>query len=267
VGVEPEGLSKKERGKWKDYRAAKLVNGLIDRGVVKRTVMTSVYGVTYIGARKQIQEKIEEKLEAKGIDVDEIESEIHSACGYLASTTMDVMGELFSGARQTMNWLATCARLIASQGQPVAWKTPLGIPAVQPYRQAQPYTIVTLLQSVVLINNSDNLPVHRQRQASAFPPNYVHSLDSSHMLLTALEMDRRGLEFSAVHDSFWTHPCDIDEMNGVLRDCFIDLYERPLLNDLKRTWELQYPSVEFPDVPERGELDLSEVKDAPYFFQ
>jgi DNA-directed RNA polymerase len=30
--------------------------------VVKRTVMTSVYGVTYIGARQQIQEKIEEKV-------------------------------------------------------------------------------------------------------------------------------------------------------------------------------------------------------------
>ena len=27
---------------------------------------------------------------------------------------------------------------------------------------------------------------------------------------TALEMDRRGLAFAAVHDSFWTHPADID---------------------------------------------------------
>ena len=46
----------------KNNKAAKLINGLIDRGVVKRTVMTSVYGVTYIGARQQIQEKIEEKV-------------------------------------------------------------------------------------------------------------------------------------------------------------------------------------------------------------
>jgi len=263
----PDELSKREREALKNHRAAKLVNGLIDRGVVKRTVMTSVYGVTYIGARKQIQEKIEEKLDEKGCDVDEIENEIHSACGYLASITMDVMGDLFTGARQTMNWLATCARLISSQGQPVSWMSAIGIPAVQPYRKPQPYTIVTLLQSVVLINNSDNLPVHKQRQASAFPPNYVHSLDSSHMLLTALEMDRRGLTFSAVHDSFWTHPCDMDEMNEVLRDCFVDLYKKPLLEDLKKTWELQYPSLDFPDLPERGNFDLNEVKDARYFFQ
>jgi len=60
--ADPEELSTPEKEALKRNRAAKLVNGLIDRGVVKRTVMTSVYGVTYIGARKQIQEKIEEKV-------------------------------------------------------------------------------------------------------------------------------------------------------------------------------------------------------------
>jgi len=58
----PETLTKNERKALANHRAARLVNGLIDRGVVKRTVMTSVYGVTYIGAKKQIQEKIEEKV-------------------------------------------------------------------------------------------------------------------------------------------------------------------------------------------------------------
>ena len=57
-----KALTKKERRLVKDNLAAKLVNGLIDRGVVKRTVMTSVYGVTFIGAREQIQEKLEEKV-------------------------------------------------------------------------------------------------------------------------------------------------------------------------------------------------------------
>jgi DNA-directed RNA polymerase len=58
----PDALSRKQKKALKNNLAAKLVNGLIDRGVVKRTVMTSVYGVTYVGARQQIQEKIEEKV-------------------------------------------------------------------------------------------------------------------------------------------------------------------------------------------------------------
>lgn len=262
-----ENLTKSERDLLNRNRSAKLVNGLIDRGVVKRTVMTSVYGVTYVGARKQIQEKIEEKLEEKGMDVDSMMHEIQPACGYLATVTMEVMGQLFSGARQTMNWLTACAKLIAKQGQPVAFISPIGVPVVQPYRQSKPHTVVTLLQTVVLVDNADDLPLHRQRQVSAFPPNYVHSLDSSHMLLTALEMDRRGLHFSAVHDSFWTHPCDVDEMNEALRDCFIALYQQPLLEDLKKSWETRYPSIHFPDLPARGDLDLNDVREAPYFFQ
>jgi DNA-directed RNA polymerase, mitochondrial len=199
--------------------------------------------------------------------VDELNSEIFHASGYLARMTMDVIGDLFTGAKETMNWLTTCARMISQRGYPVAWITPIGLPAVQPYRQKKSATIVTLMQVVTLAHETDDLPLHKQRQVSAFPPNYVHSLDSSHMLLTALEMEKRGLAFSAVHDSFWTHACDVDEMNGVLRGVFVDLYSQPLLEQLKTTWELRYPDVKFPDVPKRGELDLEEVKRAKYFFQ
>jgi DNA-directed RNA polymerase len=182
-------LSGSEKDLLKKVKSARLVNGLIDRGVVKRTVMTSVYGVTYIGAKTQIEEKIVEKLEAKGFDIDEKESDIHTACGYLASLTMDVMGQQFKGARQTMNWLTECARLIAAQGQPVSFVSPIGVPVVQPYRQRRAFAVVTLLQNVMLTNDSDILPLHRQRQVSAFPPNYVHSLDSSHMILTVSIFD------------------------------------------------------------------------------
>jgi DNA-directed RNA polymerase len=55
-------LSAQQLKELRNYEGAKLVDGLIDRGVVKRTVMTSVYGVTFVGARKQISEKIEEKV-------------------------------------------------------------------------------------------------------------------------------------------------------------------------------------------------------------
>jgi DNA-directed RNA polymerase len=180
---------------------------------------------------------------------------------------MEVMGDLFTGAKKTKTWLSDCARLISQQGHPVAWISPIGVPAVQPYRQRRPRTIVTVMQSVTVVDESDDLQVHKSRQCTAFPPNYIHSLDSSHMLMTALEMDRRGLAFSAVHDSFWTHPCDIDEMNEGLRDCFIELYSQPLLEDLKKSWELRYPELDLPDIPELGNLDLDKVKSATYFFQ
>jgi DNA-directed RNA polymerase, mitochondrial len=56
-------------------------------------------------------------------------------------------------------------------------------------------------------------------------------------------------------------------MNEVLREVFIELYEQPLLERLKESWELRYPDLTFPDLPKRGSLDLNEVRNAPYFFQ
>ena len=51
--------------------------------------------------------------------------------------------------------------------------------------------MVTVLQRLVLRTTKDS-PVDRTRQASAFPPNYIHCIDSSHMMLTALACKRNG---------------------------------------------------------------------------
>jgi hypothetical protein len=37
-----------------DHEVAKMVSGKVERKVVKQTVMTTVYGVTFIGARDQV---------------------------------------------------------------------------------------------------------------------------------------------------------------------------------------------------------------------
>lgn len=68
-----------------------------------------------------------------------------------------------------------------------------------------------------LRDDTETLPVAVPRQRSAFPPNFVHSLDSTHMLLTAIEMDKANVPFAAVHDSYWVHAGNIDQMNEQLR--------------------------------------------------
>jgi hypothetical protein len=37
-----------------------------------------------------------------------------------------------------------------------------------------------------------------QRQKAAFPPNFVHSLDSSHMMMTAITCKKAGLHFAGM---------------------------------------------------------------------
>ena len=84
--------------------------------------------------------------------------------------------------------------------------------------------------------------VNSAKQASAFPPNFIHSLDATHMMLTALECRAQGMTFASVHDSYWTHPCDIDQMSAVIRDTFIALHSSNVLKCLLDEVSVVYPS-------------------------
>lgn len=42
---------------------------------------------------------------------------------------------MFDSAKDIMQWLSLCARVVAKADKPVHWTTPLGLPVVQPYRK------------------------------------------------------------------------------------------------------------------------------------
>ncbi|XP_073001971.1 DNA-directed RNA polymerase 3, chloroplastic isoform X2 [Typha latifolia] len=237
---------------------AKVLVDQVDRKLVKQTVMTSVYGVTYVGAREQIKRRLAEK----GLITDE--RLLFSASCYAAKVTLDALGEMFQAARSIMKWLADCAKVIASENQPVRWTTPLGLPVVQPYRNYERHLIRTSLQVLALQREGHTVSVKRQK--TAFPPNFVHSLDGSHMMMTAIACKNSGLQFAGVHDSFWTHACDVDRMNQILREQFVDLYNIPILENLLEGFQTSFPTLTFPPLPERGDFDLTEVLESPYFF-
>ncbi|KAA8547865.1 hypothetical protein F0562_004294 [Nyssa sinensis] len=238
-------------------RARVLINQ-VDRKLVKQTVMTSVYGVTYIGARDQIKRRLKERSAIAD------DTELFGASCYAAKTTLTALGEMFEAARGIMSWLGDCAKIIASENQPVRWMTPLGLPVVQPYRKLGRHLIKTSLQVLTLQRETEKVMVKRQR--TAFPPNFVHSLDGSHMMMTAVACKRAGLNFAGVHDSYWTHACDVDEMNRILREKFVELYDKPILENLLESFQKSFPTLSFPPLPERGDFDLRDVLESPYFF-
>jgi DNA-directed RNA polymerase len=255
--------------------AATLLAGFVDRKVIKQTVMTSVYGVTFIGARAQIYNRLREKMTpaamaASGAHLTAAQLEVvHAACAqYLARATLNSLGDLFTAANGIKEWLADSARAMAGAGQPVSWVTPLGLPCLQPYRRDDTSVLYTngLGNMNVAGSGDPSAPVHISRQSSAFPPNFIHSLDSSHMLLTAIACAREGITFAAVHDSFWCHPGHVDRMRDILRDQFVNLYERPVLEEFRAASAARFPGLTLPELPARGDLELASVRSAPYFF-
>eukprot|EP00268_Persea_americana_P043172 TRINITY_DN4332_c0_g2_i2.p1 TRINITY_DN4332_c0_g2~~TRINITY_DN4332_c0_g2_i2.p1 ORF type:complete len:540 (+),score=84.79 TRINITY_DN4332_c0_g2_i2:688-2307(+) len=230
----------------------------VDRKLVKQTVMTSVYGVTHVGAREQIKRRLEEKGHITDNKL------LFKASCYAANVTLTAIGEMFQAARSIMTWLSNCAKVIGSENQPVRWTTPLGLPVIQPYMKTERHLVRTSLQVLSLQRQGKLVDVQRQR--TAFPPNFIHSLDGSHMMMTAIACGDAGLHFAGVHDSYWTHACDVDRMNLILRQKFVELYRMPILENLLESFETSFPGLSFPPLPDLGDFNLENVLESPYFF-
>ncbi|XP_054835428.1 DNA-directed RNA polymerase, mitochondrial isoform X2 [Eublepharis macularius] len=159
---------------------AQVLDGFIGRKVVKQTVMTVVYGVTRYGGRLQIEKRLKE-IEAFPQEY------IWEASHYLVQLVFNSLKEMFSGTREIQSWLTESARLIAKSGRTVEWVTPLGLPIVQPYHRAKTLLLNSSMQTVNLKSRHDaSQKPDTVKQKNAFPPNFIHSLDSTHMMLTAL---------------------------------------------------------------------------------
>uniref|UniRef100_A0A8C5UE85 DNA-directed RNA polymerase n=1 Tax=Malurus cyaneus samueli TaxID=2593467 RepID=A0A8C5UE85_9PASS len=223
VAQQVEEFRKKdaERG----VKIAQVLQGLISRKVVKQTVMTVVYGVTRYGGRLQIEKRLKE--------IDEFPEEyLWEASHYLVKQVFNGIKEMFSATRDIQSWLTESAKLIAQSGRTVEWVTPLGLPIIQPY-----------YRSSVKSYNSNQKP-DTVKQKNAFPPNFIHSLDSTHMMLTALHCLRKGLTFVSVHDCYWTHALTVDVMNQICRQQFVALHSEKILQDLSEFMLEKYCSTE-----------------------
>ena len=113
------------------------------------------------------------------------------------------------------DWFTTAAAQIALSGHCVDWITPLNLPVTQSYQRMVKREVSTPLQLIKIRVPAREMIPNLVKQKGGFPPNFIHSLDSCHMMLTALYCQNHGLTFTSVHDSFWTHACDVDTMNKV----------------------------------------------------
>lgn len=229
---------------------AAILKDKIKRKVVKQTVMTNVYGVTYIGATHQIGKQLSNVFDDQKYS--------YELSKYLTKHVFASVRELFEGAHLIQDWLGECAKRISKSvrldideksfkngNKPdfmssVIWTTPLGLPIVQPYRENGKKQVATNLQTVFISDPFAINPINARRQKAGFPPNFIHSLDASHMLLSASKCGESGLDFAAVHDSYWTHACDVDTMNVILREQFIKLHEVDLIERLKDEFDERY---------------------------
>ena len=249
---DPEGLSRR----W-------LSHG-INRSVVKRAVMTTPYGVT---KRSAIRYVIDDYLRKGGAPVFS-SAEYYAAASILMSAVWPAIGDVVVKSREAMEWLSACARVIAStHGDDIegviSWVTPSGFLSTQSYYELEEYRIRTRIHGTTLIKVvSEKDSIDGKRHSSGLAPNFVHSMDASHLHLTTVAAGNSGIDALAmIHDDYGTHAANAETLYRLIRSEFVSMYENhdPLVD-----FQQAYPCCSIP--PTKGTLDLREVLNSQYFF-
>lgn len=244
--------------------------GRVIRKIVKRPCMTYCYSATRFGMHDMVLQTLRE-IDADG-EPHLGGADNYKAALWLSHTLWHVIGDTVSAAARAMAWLREAAKVASRAGQPVWWTTPDGFPVLQAYRavKAQRVTVHYQGRRVTLTMAVDEEHIDPRAQANGIAPNFVHSLDASHLRSAVNDLRRQGLvHFAVIHDSFGVHAADAGTLSMALRHTFVKQYEGDVLARFRDELVEQLPpdlARALPPVPGQGDLDLEAVLDAEYLF-
>lgn len=258
-----------EKAREEDIQAV-IWDGKISRSIAKRPVMTLCYGATVRGMALQIEDEVRKAATAGEPII--ASDDIRASCNWLASIMYPAIGQVTVSAVEIMDWLKDTAKVTASNELPVRWVTPAGFPVLQHYRKLNTKVIDAVIAGarVQVTLGEETNELNRRRQSAGISPNFVHSLDASHLMVSVNAMKAAGItSFAMIHDSYGCHAADVDTMNRVIRKEFVKMYSEHVLEDFRNQIIKQLPESLaecIKEIPPRGDLELDGIEDSLYFF-
>lgn len=262
-----------------DEEKAKIASqwlGHVTRKVTKRPTMTLAYGAKQYGFTDQVFTDTIKPWLMESPDTFPFEGNGYRAAMYMASKIWEATGVTVVGARGAMKALQQWTSALAKAGHAVEWETPAGFPMRQYYKVLNTRVIELAFgkqRFQMRVQKPDEeqkkAKVDKRKQASGIAPNFVHSLDATHLMFTVESAIHEDIQcFSMVHDSYGTHAADAPKLARILREEFIGLYvDHDVLEGFRSTIASVLGTDEDLDpVPAKGDLDLQDVAHAEYFF-
>lgn len=247
----------------------------VSRKVTKRPVMTLAYGSRQFGFRGQIMEDTlapAYKALARSGGSWSFEGDGYKASSFMAAQVWTAVTQTLVKSVEAMEWLQKAAAVVSGEGLPIRWSTPVGFPVMQAYWDTKSRIVGTSLMGrlqLTLAVNTDKLD--RKAQANGISPNFIHSCDAAHMMLTTVRATQENIKsFAMIHDSFGTLAADTEDLFRIVRESFVEMYtDVDVLEGFRDeiTQQLSAESIdELPPLPTRGTLDLAGVLDSRFCF-
>ena len=245
---------------------AKVCDGKIDRSVCKRNTMTTPYGVTSRGMIDQLHSELDPQI-FRSDDVG-----FFKVCSYLAKCNYEAIGEVVVASRLAMDWLKDVARVMQRADKIFQWTTPSGFIVKQIYKKPKTKRVSTFWggSRLRLDIQEDTSLINHRKVIQGQAPNYIHSMDAAHLILSVNKAAQRGIDsFALIHDSFGTYASDTEDMLEALKEAFVEMYSYDNLSKFRDEIAAQMSPdlVELiPPLPSKGSLDINKVKEAKYIF-
>ncbi|HBV11635.1 MAG TPA: T3/T7 RNA polymerase [Brevundimonas sp.] len=241
----------------------------VTRKITKRPVMTFTYSATKYGYCDQILQTLAE-IDAAGTK--HLDADNYVAARYMAAEIWDTVQETVVAASTAMDWLRSVATIMTKAGLALRWTTPTGLPILQSYFSRKTGRVVVNYrgQRIRLDVRIDQRKLDSKRQANGISPNFIHSMDASHLMAVANRCHDHGIRsLAVVHDSFGVHAARAFELRDILRSTFCELYQTNWLEVLRDELAAQLPpevAASLPALPPMGDLDIEEVRRSEYLF-
>ena len=235
----------------------------IRKGISKRGSMTRAYSA---GAQK-IADNMVNDLRKEGYDIEYDISD--KDCLGFSRDLVKAIELVCSGPLKTMKFFQHIVQAVLESGHNhIAWFTPSGFYVhYEKFYERQEKVKGTIVgvgkrDQVYHVGRTVSDKADPRGFACGISPNYIHSLDASHMAKVITEWDG---DFGAVHDSFSTHPSDVDDLLALTKKVFIDMYDHPnYFDQIETSIVTGYEG--FVEQPELGDLNIKEIEDSDYFF-
>lgn len=228
----------------------------VPRSAAKRPVMTYVYGGTLMSCTEYVFLDMQDR----GLQKTENFSQFKLAA-YLSKHLRKGIESAVPSSAECMRFLRELAGMMP-RDEALRWVTPAGFPVIQHYPKEEVVRLDLPAIGIKLnMTRFDDSELNRPRCVNGIAPNFVHSLDSAHLVRVINEFDGCIVP---IHDSFATHACDVDQMHKVLRSEFVHMYSEsdPLANLASVVQQFVEDTI---TMPAKGKLDLNKVLESEFF--
>ena len=232
----------------------------VSRKCAKRPCMTYPYGVTLRGCV--------DALIADG-HCDWAGDQKRSAAQYVGKLLMEeAIPKVISASYQYMDWIKLLAKQVNQVDDYLEWITPLGTKVKHNYYQETKIQLRVNNQLIIFeIPNEIDAKLSTKEMISGIAPNFIHSLDATHMLCTINAMwDSCIQNFSMIHDSYGCHACDVDIMHYHIRNEFVNMYSHHNPAEDLAQITARKANEEVIEMPTKGSFDINKVTQSLYFF-